>query len=67
MLDGLMFENFFLYPFLYRFVRAFASVHPHIFDVVIMSVVVKGDVFEVICHGLTENWMVFCESQQKWF
>ena len=47
--------------------RAFESVRPHIFDVVIMSVVVKGGVFEVIGHGRTNNWMVLCEFHQDRF
>ena len=42
--------------------RAFTSVHPRIFDVFIMSVVVKWDVFEFIGRGLTNNWMMLCES-----
>ena len=46
-LYGLMFENLFLSPFIYRIVGAKTAVCPRIFDVVIMSVVVKGGVFEV--------------------
>ena len=63
----LVFENLFLSPFVDGIVRAFASVRPFIFDVVIMSVVVKGGVFEVIGHGITKNWVVLCELHQDWF
>ena len=66
-LDGLVFEDFFLSPFVDNIVRALASVSPHIFDVVIMSVVVEGDIFEVIGRGCTKNWIVLCDSHQDWF
>ena len=42
-LDGLMFDNYFLSIFGDGIVRAFASIFPLIFSVIIMSVVVKGD------------------------
>ena len=62
-----MFNNLFFYPFVDGIVRYNASVRPLIFDVVVMRVVVKGDVFEFIGHRLTNNWMVFYESHQDWF
>ena len=66
-LDGLMFENLIFPPFLDRIMRALASVRPSIFDVVIMSVVVKGDLLELICRGRTNNLMVLCQLHQDWF
>ena len=63
-LDRLMFEILFLSPFVDRIFRAFAPVCPCIFDVVIMSALVKEDVFEFIGRGLTKNWMVLCELHQ---
>ena len=66
-LDGIMFEIFFISPFVYGFMMAFAYVRPWLFDVVIMSVVVKGGVFEFIGRGGMENWMLMCESHQYWF
>ena len=62
-LDGIMFENFILSPFVYRIVRAFASVLPQIFDVFIIIVVFKGYVFEVIGSGRTKN----CIPHKYWF
>ena len=59
-LDGLMFDNVFLSPFLDMVVRLFLSVCSHIFDVTVMSVLVKGDVFEVIGRGHTKKWVVLC-------
>ena len=44
-LDGFMFDNLLLSPFLDRVAMSFASVHPHIFDVVILSVTFKGVLF----------------------
>ena len=46
-LDGLMFDNFFFYPFLVmvRFVRSKTSICPDIFYDVIMHEVFKGGVF----------------------
>ena len=66
-LDGLMFDHFLLYSFVDGIVRSKASVYPRIFDVVVMSVVVKGGVFEFIGHGFTKNWVVLCDSYQDWF
>ena len=60
-LDGLMFKNYILSPIIDGIVTAFAYVRPCIFDVVIMSVVVKWDVFEVIDHGHMKKLMVLCE------
>ena len=51
----LVFENLFLSPFVDGIVRAFASVRPLIFDVVIIIAVIKGGVFGVIGHGRTNN------------
>ena len=67
MLDRLMFDNLFLYQFVDGIVRAFASVLPHIFDVVIISAVFKGNIFEFIGRRLTKNWMVLYDSYQDWF
>ena len=67
MLDGIMFGNFPLYPFLDEIVRAFSSVRPHILDVVIISVVVKQEIFEVVGRGRTNNWMVLCDLHQDLF
>ena len=47
-------------------VRAKAYVFPHIFDVLIIRVVVKGIIFEFIGRRRTNNWMVLCESHQEW-
>ena len=58
MVDGLIFEKLFLYPFVDGIVRAFVFVCISIFDVVVMSVIVKGGVFEVIGHGRTKQCMV---------
>ena len=66
-LDGLMFENFSLSPFVDKIVSAFESFRPLIFDVDIMSVFVKGGAFEIIGHGRTKNLMGLCESHQDWF
>ena len=66
-LDGIMFENLFLSLFVDRIVREFASIQSRIFDVVIISVLVKADIFEVIGCGRTKNWMVLYESHQDWF
>ena len=44
-LDGFISDNLFFSPFVDGIVRSFTSVNPHIFDVVIVSVLVKGDVF----------------------
>ena len=46
--------------------RAKMSVRPSIFDVFVMRVVVKGDIFEFIGYIHTKNWMVLCESHQDW-
>ena len=61
-LDGLVFDNLFLYPFVDGIVRDKASVLPHIFYVVIIIIVFKGDVFKVIGRGRTKNWILLCES-----
>ena len=66
-LDGLVFDNVLLYPFVDGIVRDKAYVLPHIFYVVIIIIVVKGDVFKVISRGHTKNWIVLCESHQDWF
>ena len=60
-LDRLVFENPFLSLFVDSIDRAKASVRPHIFDVVIISVVVKWGVFEVIGRGRTNKCMVLCD------
>ena len=58
---------FFPYHFVDGIVRAFESFRPHKFDVVVMSLVVKGEVFQFIGRGLTKNYMVFCELHQDQF
>ena len=62
-----MFGYLLLSQFLDGILRAFASVRPRIFDVVIMNVEVKGYLFEAIGRGLTKNCMVLCELHQDWF
>ena len=62
-----MFDNFFFYSFVDGTVRAKVSVLLHIFDVVVMCVVVKGNIFEFIGNRHTKNWIVLCESHQDWF
>ena len=68
-LDGLIFDHLLFYPFLVTvgFVRAKASVRPHIIDGALMHKVVKGGVFEFIGLGRTNNCIVFCELHQDWF
>ena len=66
-LDGLMSDNSIFYLFVVIFVRAKASVCPHILGVIVMNVAVKGDVFEFIVSRRTKNCMVLCESHQDWF
>ena len=62
----LMFHNLFFSPFVVGFVRAKASVRPHILDVVVMYDVVKGGVFEFIGRRFTKNCMVLCDLHQYW-
>ena len=52
--DRLMFDNFFFSPFWNGIMRAKVYVHPRIFDVVTIRVVVKGDVFEFIVRRRTK-------------
>ena len=60
-LDGLMFDNLFLSPFVDGILRDFYYVHPCIFDLVVMSVLIKGGgVFEVIGRVHTKNWVLLC-------
>ena len=66
-LNGIIFENLFLFPFVDIIMRDFESVCPRILYVVIMGVVVNEDVFEVIGSGRTKNWMVLYELHQEWF
>ena len=66
-LDGLMFVNLLFYPIVDRIVSAKASLRPHIFDLVVMRVVFKGDVFEFIGYGHTKKWIVLCELHHDWF
>ena len=47
MSDRIMFDNLFFSPFVVGFVRAKASISPHISDVVVMHVVVKVGVFSL--------------------
>ena len=47
-------------------VRAKVSVFRRISEDVAMCVIVKGRLFEFICHGHTKNG-VFCEWCQYWF
>ena len=56
-LDRIMFDCVRYFPFkvTVRCVRDKASIRPHISYDFVMHVVVKGDVFELIGHGLTEN------------
>ena len=56
-LDRLMFDNVRSFPSVVTAgcVRDKAYVCPHIYDDVAMHVVVKGDVFELIGHGLMKN------------
>ena len=57
----------FLYPFVDGIVGAFASVWPRIFDVVIISVIVKGGLVDVIGHGRQKNRIALCELHQYLF
>ena len=68
MLDGIIFDNSFFYPFAVTVgcVRAKASVRPHISDYIIMNVVVKRETLEFIGCIHTKNWMVLCELHQNW-
>ena len=61
MLDGLG-----SFPFVVTFecVRYKASFRPHILDDGIMYVVFKGEVFEFIGCGRTNNGIVLCDSRQ---
>ena len=47
--------------------RAKASICPHIFGVVVMHIVFKGEVFDFIGHILMKNWMLLYEWYQDWF
>ena len=47
-LDRLVFDHLLFYPFMYGTVMAMTSVRSHIFDVVVMLVVVKGGLFNFI-------------------
>ena len=66
-LDGLIFDHSTFSPFVVEFLRAKASVRPHISDVVLMHELVKGNVFEFIGRKLMKKWKVLCESHQDWF
>ena len=66
-LHGLMFNNLFFSPFVDVIVRAKEYVLPHIFDVVVMHVLVKEYVFGFIGRRCTKNWIVLCDSHQDWF
>ena len=66
-LNELMFDDLIFSPFVVVFVRSKAYVRPHISDVVIMYVLVKGDVFKFIVRIRTKKWMVLCDSHQDWF
>ena len=69
MLDGIMFDHVRSIPFAVTVVcvRDKASIRQHVSDEVIMYVVVKGGLFEFICHGRTKNGIVLCEMNQGWF
>ena len=67
MLDGLMFDNLFFYSLMDGIVRAKASVRPGLFDMVVMSLVFKGNTFEFIGLRPTKICMVLCDSHQYWF
>ena len=45
-----------------RCVRIEVFVLPHVSDDIVFNVTVKVDVFEFICHGRTNNGILFCES-----
>ena len=60
-LEGLMFDNSFLSPFVDGIVRSKASVRLRIFDVIVMRVLFKGGVLEFIGRRHTNNSMVLCE------
>ena len=68
-LDGLVFDCVRTIPFMVTVgcVRDKASVCPHVYDDIVMHVIVRGDVFEFICCGRTKNGIMFCESFQDWF
>ena len=43
------------------------SFHPRVYDDVVMHVIVKGGAFQFICHGCTNNGILFCELRQGWY
>ena len=69
MLYGLMFDHLSFSPFSVTVwcVRSKASVRPHVSNDVVMHVAVKGGVFEFIGLVHTKNYILLCESCQKWF
>ena len=66
-LDGIMFDHSIFSPFVVGFVRAEAFFRPHISDMVVMHVLVKGEIFDFIRCRCAKNWMVLCELHQDWF
>ena len=68
-LDGLMFDHLSFYQSLVTVicVRPKASFCPHILNDVIIHVVVKGDIFEFIGLGGTDNGILLCELHQNLF
>ena len=66
-LEGLMFDNFLFSSFVNGIVRAKVSIFLCIFDAVVMSVLVKGGVFDLIGRRRTKNLVVLCESHNDWF
>ena len=66
-LDGIMIDNLFFSLFVDSILKSKMSVYPQIFDVVVMRVLFKKDLFEFIRRIHKNNWMVFCEFHQYWF
>ena len=67
MLHGLLFYHLFFSPLVDLIVRAKASICPHIFDMVVIHVVFKGNAFQFIRIIPKKSCMVLCESHQYWF
>ena len=49
-----------------QILRVKASVHPRVSYDGVIHLIVKGGIFEFICHGRTKNGILFCESLQNW-
>ena len=68
-LDKLMYNNllFSSLVVIFGFVRDKMSFCPSKFEYVVVHEVVKGDLFEFLGLGCTNNWILLCELHQDWF